>query len=151
MTKSVQVDPRYRAISEKRLAGAHPKLQTLIYAAWEQMDFLVMDSQRGKAAQEMAFKLGRSKAKFGQSAHNWAPAIALDLAPFPINWNKTEPFKKLQFEIIRPLAKKMGIPIRQGLDWNMNGIITDESFVDWPHVELHPWREWAKKSKPFLG
>jgi len=37
------------------------------------------------------------------------------------------------------------------MDWNMNGVITDEHFIDYPHVELHPWREWAKKSKPFEG
>ena len=88
-----------------------------------------------------------SKAHFGDSAHNYDPAIAMDIVPYPVDWNDTKSFIKLQFEVIKPIAKDLGIPIRQGLDWNMNGVVTDETFRDYPHVELHPWRKWARESK----
>lgn len=137
--------------SAERLSRAHPLLQKLMHEAIKQAPFMILDSQRGRAAQELAFRQGRTKAHFGNSAHNWSPSIALDVAPLPVNWKNVKPFAVLQMHIIRPLATTMRIPIRHGCDWNMNGILTDESFIDYPHLELHPWRVWAKKSKLFLG
>lgn len=139
----------FSKISKQRLAGAHPLLQKIMNEAINHYDFMVLDSQRDRAAQERAFKQGNSKVHFGQSAHNWAPSIALDVAPFPIDWNDLGRFKVLQLEIILPIAQKMQIPIRQGIDWNRDGNLSNDGWDDYPHVELHPWREWAKKSHLF--
>lgn len=142
---------KFSVDSAERLSHAHPLLQKLMNEAIKQFDFVILQSQRGRADQELAFKLKYTKVHFGNSAHNWKPAIALDIAPFPVDWKNHKPFHILQLEIIKPLAKKLGIPIRQGIDWDMDGQTTDETFIDLPHVELHPWREWAKKSKPYEG
>jgi peptidoglycan L-alanyl-D-glutamate endopeptidase CwlK len=139
--------PTFSARSKKSLSTLHPLLRSILEEAIKEFDFVVLDSTRGRAAQELAFRQGNSKAHFGDSAHNYLPAIAVDICPYPIDWDNTKAFVKLQFEVIKPLAKKLNIPIRQGLDWNMNGKVTDEKFRDYPHIELHPWREWAKKSK----
>lgn len=139
--------PTFSASSLRNLESARPELQDLCNEAIKQFDFKVLDSVRGRAAQEKAFREGHSKVHFGESAHNYMPAIALDLFPAPYSWDDKQAFITFQLEIIKPLAKKLGIPIRQGIDWNMNGDITDERFVDMPHVELHPWRDWAKKSR----
>lgn len=140
--------PTFSAASFSRLAGAHPLLRRVMSEAIKHYDFTVLDSQRGRAAQEKAFRAGNSKAHFGQSAHNWAPAIALDVAPFPIDWNDRQRFIDLS-KVILPIARDMKVPLRWGGDWNMNGVLTDEHLSDLPHYELHPWREWAKHSKPF--
>jgi predicted DNA-binding protein (UPF0251 family) len=141
---------KFDATSAKRMAAAHPLLQKLLTAARQKIAFTILESQRGKAAQEKAFNAGNSKAHFGQSAHNWSPAIAVDIAPIPLDWNKREPFIALS-KVILPLAKEMKIPIRWGGDWNGNGILTDEKLSDLPHYELHPWREFAKDCKPYKG
>jgi peptidoglycan L-alanyl-D-glutamate endopeptidase CwlK len=141
---------KFDAGAAARLKKAHPLLQKLMNAAREKTAFTILDSQRGRAAQELAFRQKRSKAHFGQSAHNWAPAIALDVAPLPVNWKNIKPFADLA-KIVLPLAKEMGIPIRWGGDWNMNGKTADERFIDMPHYELHPWRKFAKTAKPFEG
>lgn len=138
---------QFSAISLQRLHQAHPLLQQLMLEAIKQYDFMICDSMRDRAAQEKAFKAGTSQVHFGDSAHNWAPAIAVDVAPYPIDWDDKKRFTTLQMEIILPTARKLGIPIRQGIDWNMNGNLTDDKWDDLPHVELHPWRDWAKKSK----
>jgi hypothetical protein len=143
--------PKFSEDSAARLSRAHFLLQKLMNEAIKEMDFCILSSQRGRADQEKAFKLGHTKVHFGSSAHNWKPAIALDIAPLPVDWKNHAAFRKLQLEVIKPLAKKLGIPIRQGIDWDMDGQTTDETFIDLPHVELHPWREWAKKSAPFEG
>lgn len=143
--------PKFSKGSADRLSRAHPLLQKLMNEAIKQFDFMILDSQRGRAAQELAFRQGHTKVHFGNSAHNWNPSIALDVAPLPVNWRGTKQFITLGQKIIMPLAKSMDIPIRWGADWDMDSDLSDETFVDLPHYELTPWRTWAKKSKPFEG
>jgi peptidoglycan L-alanyl-D-glutamate endopeptidase CwlK len=134
--------PQLSAASRTRLAGAHPLLQKLFAAVAIDTPILVLDSQRGRKAQEQAFALGHSRAHFGQSAHNWAPAIALDVVPFPLDWEDTARFKALA-KIVKAKAAELDIPLQWGGDW--------KTLVDMPHYELTPWRDFAKTSKPFEG
>lgn len=142
--------------SAERLSHAHPLLQKLMNAAREKSAFMILQSQRGRLAQEEAYAKGFSQVHFGDSAHNWSPSVALDIAPLPLSWDAAPSnlnrWRTLQMEIIKPVAKELGIPIRQGIDWNRNGILTDESFIDRPHVELYPWRTFAQHDcKPYQG
>lgn len=139
--------PSFDASSTQHLSQAHPLLQKLMNEAIKEYLFIVMDAMRGRAAQEDAVRRGASKVHFGDSAHNYVPAVALDIAPSPLDWSNRKAFAHLQLEIIKPIAKKLNIPIRQGIDFNMDGNLTDDNFVDLPHVELYPWRDFAKGSK----
>jgi len=123
-------------------------LQEIANEAIKEIDFKVLDATRGRADQERAFAAGRSKAHFGQSAHNYVPAIAYDLFPAPYDWNNRQSFIDLSKVILR-IAKDRGIPIRWGGDWNMDGNLSDG--WDMPHYELHKWQDWAKKSKLYEG
>lgn len=140
--------PAFSEVSKKRLSGAHPLIQKVMNEAIKKYDFMMLDSQRGRAAQEEAFRKGNSKAHFGQSAHNWEPSVAVDVAPYPLDWNDRKRFIELA-GIIMPIAKGFKIPLRWGGDWNQNGILTDEKLSDLPHYELHPWRDFAKDCKLF--
>lgn len=129
----------------------HPKLQELFDAAIKVVDFRILDARRGRVAQELAFKEGHSTVHFGDSAHNWDPAIAADLFPAPYKWNDTQSFLHLS-AVILPIAKKLSIPIRWGGDFNMDGNKTKSDSWDPGHYELHPWRDWANKySHPYEG
>lgn len=149
---AVTVNSKFDAGSAGRLAAAHPLLQKLMNAARAKVVFSVLDSQRGRAAQELAFKRGNSKVHFGQSAHNWSPSVAVDIVPAAtpnaVDWNDLAAFKNLG-KIIVPLAKEMDIPIRWLGDPNMDGSPVDG--WDYPHFELHPWRDFAKHCKPYNG
>ena len=140
--------PSFDLTSAKRLSQAHPLLKKVMLAARQQIEFVIMDSQRGRAAQEYAFKKGNSHAHFGKSAHNWSPAIAVDIAPVPVSFKSEKPFIALS-KIILPIAKEMNVPLRWGGDWNMDGSTSDG--WDFPHYELHPWRTFAKQCKPYEG
>lgn len=142
--------PSFSAASAQRLAGAHPLLQKVFNEVIKKTDIVIMDSQRGRAAQEEAFRKGNSKAHFGQSAHNWAPSVALDVAPFPIDWNDRGRFIALS-KIVLATAKDLGVPLRWGGDWNQNGILTDEKLSDLPHYEVHPWRDFANRDCKLFG
>jgi peptidoglycan LD-endopeptidase CwlK len=134
--------PKLSSASQGRLAGAHQLLQQLFAAVAEDAAILILDGQRGRAAQERAFALGNSRAHFGQSAHNWSPAIALDVAPAPLDWEDTKRFAALA-GLVKVKAKAFGIPIVWGGDW--------PELRDMPHYELDPWRIFAAKAKPFAG
>lgn len=148
--------PVFGTVSKRNLAKAHPKLKLILNEAIKVIDFKVLDSTRGRALQTKAFLTGHSKARFGQSAHNFVPSIAVDLFPAPYDWNDVDAFRKL-YDVIgsynaetgqgKGLAKQLKIPIRCGIDWNMDGDKTKNDAWDGGHYELHPWREFAKTAK----
>lgn len=140
--------PVFGAASKAALVKCHPHLQAIANEAIKEIDFRVLDATRGRDDQERAFAAGKSKVHFGQSAHNYVPAIAYDLFPAPYDWNNRQAFISLSKVILR-IAKAKDIPIRWGGDWNGDGNLADG--WDMPHYELNPWREWAKKSKLFEG
>ncbi len=132
--------PQLSAASQRRLDDAHPLLRQLFTAVAAEVPIAIPDAQRGRAAQERAFALGHSRAHFGQSAHNWSPALALDVVPEPLDWTDLGRFEALA-KLVKAKAVAFGIPIVWGGDW--------PKLRDMPHYELSPWREFAKQAAPF--
>lgn len=138
--------PTFSERSLKNLAEAHPDIQRVMHEAIKNtpIDFVVIEGFRSEAEQNEAFRKGASKARFGQSAHNYRPAAAVDIVPYPNYFNASrEEWRRLGEHIVST-AKLMNVPLRWGADWNMNGNYKDERFVDSPHFELHPWRDFVK-------
>lgn len=138
--------------SLRNLRTVHPLLQQLLNAAIKDFRFIIADAVRGEIAQTKAYATGHSKKKFGGSPHNWFPSLAVDIYPAPFKVSTPMAvFVKMQMEIIRPLANDLQIPIRQGIDFNRNGNLSDDRWDDAPHIELFPWRTFAKKSILYKG
>lgn len=75
-------------------------------------DITVVCGQRGKAEQDSAFKRGTSKLTYPHSKHNKTPSLAVDIAPYPIDWNDREAFLVLRgFVLARAavLGLKIGV------------------------------------------
>lgn len=147
--------PKFSKRSLDSLAQTHPLLQKLHNEAIKEFDYVLTDSRRGRIDQERAFAGGFSKVHFGDSAHNFTPALASDCYPSPIPKNmNTKAYRARLYamqEVFRRVAARLGIKIRQGVDFNQDGNLANDKFVDLPHIELTPWREYAKKSKLFEG
>jgi peptidoglycan L-alanyl-D-glutamate endopeptidase CwlK len=129
------------AASQARLRNAHPLLQKLFAACAADPKcpaFQILESQRGRQAQERAFALGHSRAHFGQSAHNFQPAVALDVVPNPLDWNDLDSFNALGAFV---MAKSMvlGIQITWGASF--------KKLKDYPHYELSNWRDLVELRK----
>ena len=133
--------------SAAHLRKLHPDLQRILLRAREKFDFIITDSTRNKAGQTAAFNGGFSTVQFGESPHNYRPCPAADCAPSPYKLyrNHIPSYIQMQLQVFKPIADELRIPIRQGLDWNRNGILTDENFHDYPHIELYPWRSFVTK------
>lgn len=141
--------PVFSAQSQKQLELALPQLQLVLKEAILHFDFKILDATRGRSAQEKAFAMGRSKVHFPESAHNWVPCIAVDLFPAPYDWNNKQAFVGL-YHAMMAASQKVGIPIRSGMDWNMDGLNPgDTDNWDAGHYELHPWRSFRQFSKMF--
>lgn len=125
--------------SELQLETCDSRLQRLMREAIKYVDFKIVEGHRGKAAQEAAFAKGASKLHWPYGNHNATPSRAVDFAPFPVDWSdKTTALSRFAFVsgVIYTCSIQLGIKIRFGWDWNRNLDPRDESFLDWPHVEL---------------
>lgn len=122
--------------SKERLATCHQDIQFVMNEAIRMIDFTVLCGHRTKEEQDKAYKAGRSKLQFPQSKHNKTPSLAIDVAPWPIDWHRKGRFYYMA-GIIMGIARGMGIKMRFGGDWSMDGDITDQTFNDLPHFELY--------------
>lgn len=127
--------PKLSKISAKRLSTCDPRLQAVVRAAIEKTDFSILCGYRNKQDQDDAFERGFSKVRWPYGRHNRNPSQAVDLAPYPIDWSDIGRFKAMMM-IVKAEGERLGVPLRFGMDFNQNGIIGDDKFVDWPHVEL---------------
>lgn len=121
------------SFSDKSLAKlyeCHPRLVELMLFAirTSKDDITVICGFRSNEEQQEAYENGNSRAKAGESKHNIFPSKAIDIAPYPIDWDNIEAFKKLG-EHIKIRAIQSAIDIEWGGDW--------KSFKgDYGHFEL---------------
>jgi len=126
--------PSFSKGSQRILLTCDKRLQSLMNACIEETDFSIICGTRGKKEQDAAYAAKLTKLKYPHSKHNRLPSMAVDIAPYPIDWQDVQRFKDLAKIVLRK-AKEMKIPIRWGGDFNCNGI-EDDSFVDMPHYEI---------------
>ena len=120
------------------MSGVHPRLRKALDEAIKTVDFTVICGQRGRAAQNAAFRAGTSKARFGSSPHNFSPALAIDFIPSPFKgWNDTKAFKRVADAIVAAGAR-VGVELEAGY--------TFKTIIDWPHIQLKGWK--ALRGKP---
>lgn len=123
--------------SLSRLKTCHPDLQRLFTEVVKNYDCAVLCGHRTEAEQNMAFKTGVSKAAWPLSRHNTTPSEAVDVVPYPINWNELRRFYHFAGYVLAT-AKSLGIELRWGGDWDMDYDFNDNRFNDLPHFELKP-------------
>lgn len=127
--------PVFSERSKAKLATCHPELQHLFNEVVKHFDCTILTGHRDKEAQNGAFNAGKSKLQWPNSKHNESPSMAVDVAPYPIDWNDLERFRRFVW-FVRGVAAARGIEIRTGADWDGDHSITDQSFHDLPHFEL---------------
>lgn len=117
--------------SKVRLATCDARLQQLVTALVADVDagkvpgvpdITVLCGYRGEKEQNEAFRIGTSKLQYPKSKHNKVPALAVDLAPYPLDWKNVKAFEALR-KYTLDLASRMHIRIRV-ISWDL------------PHFEL---------------
>lgn len=125
----------YSIRSQTALNECHPLLIRLFSEVAMRIDNTIITGHRGKAEQNLKFKQGKSKLKYPKSKHNAIPSLAVDAAPYPIDWHDRER-ATLFAGYVLGIADDMGIEIIWGGDWNRDFRVKDNTFDDLWHFEL---------------
>jgi peptidoglycan L-alanyl-D-glutamate endopeptidase CwlK len=126
---------KYSVQSKNNLATCHQDLQKLFNEVIKNYDCSILQGWRSNEEQEELFKAGRSKLRAKQSKHNKNPSLAVDVVPYPVDWDDKDRFYHFA-GYVKGVADTMGIKIRWGGDWNNNNSFDDQTFDDLPHFEL---------------
>lgn len=132
------VVPKFGAESLRKLRTCDERLQKIMLEVVESFDCTVLEGHRGEEAQNRAFAEGKSKLKWPNGNHNRYPSNAVDVAPFPVDWNDLKRFYFLA-GLVFGIARKHGVKIRWGGSWQ--GRLSEEvahppKFLDLPHFEV---------------
>ncbi len=119
--------PHYSQRSKDRLATCHPDLQEIFNFVIQYYDITILCGHRGEVEQTTAYEAGNSHLPWPMSKHNREPSHAVDVAPYPIDWENIAEFKKLH-ELVEVVAHAFDIRLRWGGDW--------VSLRDYPHYEV---------------
>tara|TARA_B100000508_G_C11315620_1_gene206849 strand:+ start:170 stop:571 length:402 start_codon:yes stop_codon:yes gene_type:complete len=127
--------PRFGTRSKKRLSSCHPDLQKVFNKVIEKVDCSILCGHRGEEAQNEAYEKGNSKVKYPNGRHNAIPSNAVDVAPYPIEWDNLERFTLFAGYVLG-IAESMKIDLIWGNDWDGDFDTKDTGFRDYPHFEL---------------
>ena len=127
--------PKFGSRSLEHLESCDERLRKICERVIEHYDFTVLEGHRSGHRQNELFRQGKSKLKAGQSKHNALPSRAVDIAPYPIDWENAKRFYLLAGFVFQAAAD-LDIKIRWGGDWDGDWDHADQSFNDLPHIEL---------------
>tara|TARA_R100000664_G_scaffold16539_1_gene25316 strand:- start:1622 stop:2041 length:420 start_codon:yes stop_codon:yes gene_type:complete len=135
---------KFSAISLERLESCDPKLQKVFHKVIELFnsgvigkgwDCSILQGHRGKDEQNKYYNEGKSKVQYPDGRHNAFPSRAVDVTPYPIDFDDRE--RQTYFAgFVLGVAGSMGIKLRWGGDWDRDGQVADNRFDDMPHFEL---------------
>lgn len=126
---------KFSTLSATRLATCHPEIQRLFNEVIKFIDCTIIEGHRNQEAQTADFNAGRTKLPWPLGKHNQTPSLAVDVVPYPVNWNDTGRIYMF-VGYVRATADRLGIPIRCGADWDSDWDTKDQEFNDLPHFEL---------------
>ena len=133
--------PAYSVKSRERLNSCHKDLRMIFNAVIAHFDNSILCGHRGEAAQMAAYNSGRSKVKWPNGKHNKTPSMAIDAAPYPIDWQDRERFHYFAGYVmgVAEMLHAQGMithRLRYGGDWDMDTEVADNGFDDLVHFEL---------------
>lgn len=118
-----------------RLKGVNPSLVAVFKRACETMPFdvTVLEGLRTYERQQELLKQGATKV----SVSRHMSGNALDIAPYPIDWNDLERFQIVAEHMFKA-AEELGVVIRWGGTWERTFTkpVKWAKFLDAPHFEL---------------
>jgi peptidoglycan LD-endopeptidase CwlK len=128
---------RFSKKSQARLDSCHKDLERVFDKVLEngRWDCSILEGYRSPERQNELFRQKLSEVSGGNSKHNYLPSLAVDVAPYPIDWKNLERFRRFG-EYVLGVADSLGIKLRWGGDWDGDTDIKDQKFNDLVHFEL---------------
>lgn len=127
--------PSFSFKSEQKLQTCDPRLIRLFDIVIKGFDCTILEGHRDEDRQNDMLHSGKSQLAWPGSKHNSSPSLAVDVAPYPIDWNDRERFHYFA-GYVKGVAESIGVKIRWGGDWDGDWQVRDNVFDDLPHFEL---------------
>ena len=127
--------PRYSTRSKKRLATCDERLQKVFNEVIRHVDCSILEGHRSKERQNKLYDEKRTKVKYPNGRHNSSPSKAVDVTPYPVDWEDRER-ETLFAGFVLGIARGMGYKLRWGGDWDQDFQVMDNRFDDFPHFEI---------------
>lgn len=127
--------PKFSDRSRRKLETCDRRFQELFNEVVKHFDCAIIYGHRDQEGQDRAFSNGKTQLRWPNSKHNNWPSAAVDVAPYPIDWNDKERFI-LFAGFVKGLAASMGLEIIWGGDWDGDNLTSDNRFNDLVHFEL---------------
>lgn len=133
--------PHFGLTSRKRLDTCHQDLQAIFEEVVKGFDCAILCGHRDEVGQMLAYESGKSQLPWPDSKHNTYPSMAVDVAPWPLDWNDRGAFYMLAGYVLCTADRlkaegKITHSLRYGGDWNGDHHTKDQRFDDLPHFEL---------------
>lgn len=152
----------YSLKSSSQLGTCHPHLQLLFHRVLGRRDHTILCGRRTRNAQQLAYDTHHSKVQWPNSPHNCALpngdddtsgiSMAVDLAPYPIDWGDTgtpeqnrkalarfyefHGYVRREWELIREEIPAIDYDLTWGGDWDGDLDFSDQTFDDLVHWQL---------------
>ena len=127
--------PRFGQKSRENLLQCDYRLQILFNTVVVNFDCSVLCGHRNEEDQNQAFSTNHSKLKWPESAHNSLPSKAIDVVPYPINWENLDRFYYFG-GFVKGIAKELELDIIWGGDFDDDTFLKDGRFMDLPHYSI---------------
>ena len=112
--------PKFGKRSRQRLKGVDARLVSVLNEVVKYFDITVIEGLRSQERQNELVKQGKSKTKFGKHVQG----KAVDIAPYPIDWESRDDFHYLGGFVLG-IAAKLGVNVRWGGDWSSPSLDKD--------------------------
>ena len=127
--------PRFGKRSKERLKTCEPDLRMVFNEVIKFVDCTILEGHRSQERQDQLYDEGKTKVLYPNGRHNSFPSRAVDVTPYPVDWEDRER-QTLFAGFVIGVANQMGITLRWGGDWDRDFQVMDNRFDDFPHFEL---------------
>ena len=127
--------PKFGKRSRERLDSCHGDLRMVFNEVIKHVDCSILEGHREKERQNQLYDEGKTKVLYPDGRHNDYPSNAVDVVPYPVNWEDRERMTLFAGFVIG-VANQMGINLRWGGDWDQDFEVQDNKFDDFPHFEI---------------
>jgi peptidoglycan LD-endopeptidase CwlK len=127
--------PAFSRRSLRELSTCDPRLRQLFRRIVEHWDCTILEGYRDHERQAQMVAEGKSQLAWPKSKHNSSPSQAVDVVPYPIDWQDRERMRRFACFVLG-YAAATHLRIRWCGDWDGDHRIDDQGFDDLPHFEL---------------
>ncbi len=128
--------PKFSQKSLDRLNQCDSRLVSIFTEVVKHFDCTILEGYRDFDTQFKYWQQNKTKVQYPDSKHNKQPSLAVDVIPYPVDWQDRERMCYFAGHVIAIAKVMFNTNIRWGGDWDLDTDLADNKFDDLPHFEI---------------